>query len=77
MDLEKQKRFLIRLAFFAAIAALVYVGLKYFLPIILPFVLAFVIVWMLRQPAVWLAEKLKIKSKYMTVLLLLLFYVVE
>ena len=76
MDLEKQKRFLIRLAFFAAIAALVYVGLKYFLPIILPFVLAFVIVWMLRQPAVWLAEKLKIKSKYLTVLLLLLFYAV-
>ena len=41
MDLEKQKRFLIRLAFFAAIAALVYVGLKYFLPMILPFLLAF------------------------------------
>ena len=76
MDLEKQKRFLIRLAFFAAIAALVYVGLKYFLPMILPFLLAFIIVWMLRRPAVWLAEKLKVKSGRVTAALLLVFYVV-
>ena len=44
MDLEKQKRFLIRAAYFAIIAALVYVGLKYMLPIVMPFLLAFIIV---------------------------------
>ena len=76
MDLEKQKRFLIRLAYFAAIAALVYVGLKYLLPIVMPFLLAFIIVWMLRKPAQWLAEKLHIPGKYTTALLLLVFYVI-
>ncbi len=76
MDLEKQKRFLIRGAFYAASAALIYVALKYFLPILMPFLLAFFIVWLLRQPALWTAKKLHLPQKYVVVAYLLLFYLV-
>ncbi len=76
MDLEKQKRFLIRAAFYATAAGLVFVGLKYFLPILMPFLLAFFIVWLLRQPANWLSQKLRLPQKYVLVTLLLVFYLV-
>ncbi len=76
MDLEKQKRFLIRAAFFAAAAGLVYFGLKYILPILMPFLLAFFIVWLLRRPAGWIAKKAHLPQKYVLLGCLLLFYLV-
>ncbi len=76
MDLEKQKRFLIRVTFYAAAAGLIYVALKYLLPIVMPFLLAFLIVWLLRQPAGWLSKKLHLPKKYVLLVLLLLFYLV-
>lgn len=75
MDLEKQKRFLIRAAYIAVVAALVYAALKYLLPIMVPFLLSFLIVWLLRKPAHWLAKKLHVSQKYVLLLLLLIFYV--
>ncbi len=76
MDLEKQKRFLIRAAYFATLAGLIYVGLKYFLPILMPFLLAFFIVWLLRKPSGWVAKKIHLKHKYVHLAFLLLFYLV-
>lgn len=76
MDLEKQKRFLIRAAFYGLAAALVYCGLKYLLPVFMPFLLAFLMVWALRRPAKWLAEKSRLPQKWMLVILLVLLYVV-
>ena len=75
MNLEKQKKFLIQAAFYATLAALVYVGLKYLLPTLTPFVLAFLIVWLLRKPARWLGNKLHIPMKALTLVFLLLFYI--
>ena len=75
MNLEKQKKFLIQAAFYATVAVLVYVGLKYLLPTLMPFVLAFLIVWLLRKPAKWVAEKLRFPMKPLTLVFLLLFYV--
>ena len=75
MDLEKQKRFLIRAAFYAAVAALIYCGLKYLLPVFVPFLLAFIMVWVLRQPAKWLAGKCRLAEKWVLVILLVLLYV--
>ena len=75
MDLEKQKRFLIRAAYIAVVAVLVYAALKYLLPIMMPFLLGFLIVWILRKPAGWLAKKLHIPRKYVLLLLLVIFYV--
>ncbi len=74
MNLEKQKRFLIQAAFYATIAALVYVVLKFLLPTLVPFLLAFLIVWLLRKPAKWVSEKLHIPQKYVSLFFLLLFY---
>lgn len=76
VDLEKQKKFLTRAAFYAVVAALIYVGLKYLLPTLMPFVLAFLIVWLLRKPAGWLADKVPVKQKYILLVLLLVFYAV-
>lgn len=75
MDLEKQKRFLVRAAFYAAIAALIYCGLKYLLPVFMPFLLAFIMVWVLRRPAKWLAEKCHLPGKWVLVILLVMLYV--
>jgi len=75
VNLEKQKKFLIQAAFYTAVAVLAYVGLKYLLPTLMPFVLAFLIVWLLRKPAKWVAEKLHLPMKLMSLVFLLLFYV--
>lgn len=76
MDLEKQKRFLIRAAYVAVVVALVYAALKYLLPIMTPFLLGFLIVWLLRKPAEWLGKKMHLPKKYVLLALLVLFYVV-
>ena len=75
MNLEKQKRFLIQAAFYAVAAALLYVGLKYLLPILMPFLLAFLIVWLLRKPACAVASRLHLREKPVQLIFLLLFYV--
>ena len=75
MNLEKQKRFLIQAAFYAVAAALLYVGLKYLLPILMPFLLAFLIVWLLRKPASAVASRLHLREKPVQLIFLLLFYV--
>ena len=75
MDLEKQKRFLIRAAYIAVVVALVYAALKYLLPIMTPFLLGFLIVWLLRKPAKALANKLHLPEKAVLIVLLLIFYV--
>lgn len=76
MDLEKQKRFLIRAAYVAVVVVLVYAALKYLLPIMMPFLLGFLIVWLLRKPAEWLGKTLHLPKKYVLLILLVLFYVV-
>ena len=75
MDLEKQKRFLIRVAYIAAMALLIFAALKYLLPILTPFLLGFLIVWLLRKPAKWLAQKLHMGEKPVLLILLVIFYV--
>ena len=63
MDLEKQKRFLIRAAYIAVMALLIFAALKYLLPILMPFLLGFLIVWLLRKPAKALANKLHLPER--------------
>ena len=75
MDLEKQKRFLIRAAYIAVMALLIFAALKYLLPILMPFLLGFLIVWLLRKPAKWLAKKLHLGEKTVLLILLIIFYV--
>ena len=43
MNIETQKRFLIRIGFWAVVILLMLVGFQYVLPVVLPFVMAFLI----------------------------------
>ena len=75
MNIETQKRFLIRIGFWAVVALLLIVGLKYVLPIVLPFVAAFLIAAALNRPIVFLAGKLGGRRGLPAVGLTLIFYI--
>jgi len=74
LDLNKQKAFLIRFAYFAVIAAAVYVALRYGLPLVMPFVVAFAVAALLRPLIRLLTEKAKIKHYAAAIIMVLLFY---
>ena len=75
MNIETQKRFLIRIGFWAVVILLVILCLKYVLPFLLPFVVAFLIAALLNKPIMLLAEKLNGKRVVPAILMTLLFYV--
>ena len=75
MNIETQKRFLIRIGFWAVVILLVILCLKYVLPFLLPFVVAFLIAALLNRPIMLLAEKLNGKRVVLAILMTLLFYV--
>ncbi len=75
MDIETQKRFLIRVGFWAVVVLLVIAALKYVLPFLLPFVVAFIIAALLNRPIVFLAKKLNGRRALPAILMTLLFYV--
>lgn len=75
MNIETQKRFLIRIGFWAVVILLVILCLKYVLPFLLPFVVAFLIAALLNRPIMFLAEKLNGKRVVLAILMTLLFYV--
>ncbi len=75
MNIETQKRFLIRIGFWAVVVLLLMIGLKYILPVVLPFVAAFFIAALLNRPIVYLSKKLKGRRVLPAVCLTLLFYV--
>ena len=80
-DMEKlQKdpkvRLLINVLYYGVILALIYVGIKYALPVVMPFVLAFLIVLLLRGPARRLSARTKLPARWLRLLFLVAFYVV-
>ncbi len=70
----KRKRFLINFAFFALIFALSIVLVRYALPELFPFVVAFIVTMILRPIVRFLHNKLKMNSRVISVLLVILFY---
>ena len=70
----KRKRFLINFAFFALIFALSVVLVRYALPELFPFVVAFIVTMILRPIVRFLHNKLKMNSRVLSVLLVILFY---
>lgn len=75
MDIETQKRFLIRIGFWVVVIFLVVLGLKYVLPLLLPFVVAFLIAALLNRPIDFFSKKLNGKRVFPAIVLTLLFYV--
>lgn len=74
MNLENQKAFIIRVAYFTLIFGLIYVGIKYLLPLLMPFVIGIVIALMFRRFIDKIEAKTHIKRVFVSILILLLFY---
>ena len=74
MNLEKQKTFLIRFAFWVIIIAIIYICLKYALPFFAPFVFGFVIAFLLNWPIRWLEKRLRVPRALPAILLTALFF---
>ena len=74
--LEKKKNFLVQLAYYAAIAALLYLFLRYLLPPLSPFVAGFMIAWFLNKPAKALGRKLHLSARIPAFLLAIVFFAI-
>ena len=68
-------QFLIKFAYVAVILGLIFLGFKYVLPLLMPFLLGFLVSVLLRKPALFLSEKLKINRRLVTAILVILFYI--
>ena len=73
--MEKRRAFLINFTYFAVIAALAFVLLRYGVSMLAPFVIAFVIAYLLKAPISFLSRKLKLSRRLAAILAVLLFYV--
>ncbi len=74
METERKRRFIINAIYYAFLAVLVFVGIKYFLPLLTPFVIAFVIAYLLRWPTKWVVRKWNLPYKPVALAFVLLFY---
>ena len=74
MPIEKYSKFLITFAYYAVIAALAYVVLRYALPMLAPFVIGAAIAYLLRFPIRFLHRKAKLPYKGAAILVVLLFF---
>lgn len=72
--MEKKRDFLINVAYIATIALIIYFILTYVFPVIMPFIIGFVIALMLRPIVDWIAIKFKIRRKWVSLIILILFY---
>ncbi len=70
----KRKRFLINFAFFALIFALSIFIVRFALPELFPFVIAFIVTMLLRPIVRFLHNKLKMSTRVLSVVLVVLFY---
>ncbi|MEL7622742.1 MAG: sporulation integral membrane protein YtvI [Clostridiales bacterium] len=74
MDIERQKRFIVQFIYWLLAAGIVYVLLKYAVPLLMPFVIGSLVAIILRPLTEWLARVTRINRKVMAILILLLFY---
>ncbi len=72
MDINRKKRFVINALYFAVIFAIIFICYRFLVGYLLPFLIAFLLVFLLRKPSLYLSQKLKIKEKYINVLLVIL-----
>jgi len=74
MSIEKYRKFLITFAYFAVIALIAFVALRYALPMLAPFVIGAAIAYLLRHPTRLLNRKLSLPYKVAAIIVVLLFY---
>lgn len=74
MDIRKKQDMIVNFLYYVIIALLLYLALKYALPLLMPFVLAFGIACLLKGPIRLAHKKLRLPPKASAILLLILFY---
>ena len=74
MDLEKRRKFIINVLYFALVALISFGAIRYGLVWMLPFVLGFIVAFCLKPFIRLLNQKLKLKRKPAAALAVLLFY---
>lgn len=70
-----RRSFIINCGYFAIIAALIFIIVKYAVPLLMPFILAFLVAVFLQRPTRFLHRKLKLKKKLCALMCALLFFV--
>lgn len=74
MKTEKQRAFIIQVAYLFILIALGYILLKYLLPLLAPFVLGFVFAYFLRRPIRFFSRKLQVGRRPVAILAAAVFY---
>lgn len=74
MEYKKKFRSVINFAYYTFIIGVIYLLLQYGLGVIAPFLLAFIIAFILKTPARFISNRLRIPYKLIAILLVLLFY---
>lgn len=74
MDYEKKKNFIVSFLYGAIVLFIIFVVIQYGLSLITPFIFAFIIAYIIRKPSRFIAAKLKIPYKPISMILVLLFY---
>lgn len=76
MQLEKQKKFLIQVAYICVLILIAWIFLKYGLKLVLPFVFGFLFAAILQGPIQWLKKKLHTESKFVALGVTIIFYII-
>lgn len=74
MSLEKQKAFIIHVIFTIFLLGILYLGIKYLLPLLMPFVIGIIIAVLFRRLIDSVSTKTKINRTAISILILLIFY---
>ncbi len=74
MGIEKKRAFIIKFIYYAIMAVIAVVALKWGLPMLAPFVLGFLIAYVLRWPTRYLTRKFDLPHKPVALAMVLLFY---
>lgn len=74
MNLEKKKNFIINAFYYSIIALLIFLVIKYGFDLLAPFIIAFIIAYLLRKPTRWVANKIKLPYRSISLIMVILFY---
>lgn len=72
--LTQQRAFITRFCYWAILALLAYMAVKYLLPVLMPFLIAGAIAWILNKPINFLAHQTKLDRKYICIPIIMLFF---
>ena len=74
VEIEKQKSFIVKCAYWILVGGIIFVLLKYCVPTLMPFVIGGLVAVVLRPLSEWLSRKTKANRKVMAALILIIFY---